>query len=100
MLVAYICRILTGGRDAKVCILDRKFTVLMEINMADPKFNSISPEIRTLSLDKMGKNLLVGTIGAEIYELSIEPSSKTVEAFESIVRSHASPRKSVSDPCF
>ncbi len=67
----------------------------MEINVADPKFASISPEIRTLSLDKMGKNLLVGTIGCEIYELSIEPSGKTVEAISPLVRGHASPRKSV-----
>jgi len=87
---------LTGGRDAKVCILDKKFTLLMEINMADPQYASTNPEIRALSLDKMGKHLLVGTIGSEIYELSIEPSSKKVEKWEPLIKGHSSPRKELT----
>ena len=66
-------RILTGGRDAKVNILDKQFAVLMCIDMADKAYGSISPGIRALSLDRMGKNLLVGTFGSEIFELNIEP---------------------------
>ena len=95
MSVTLYYRILTGGRDAKVNIMDKKFKPLITINMEDPKFESISPEIKTLSLDKMGKNLLVGTIGSEIYELSIEPSNTYDVKGRKLVNGHSSPRKAV-----
>lgn len=60
--------------------------------MSSPENHSINPEIRALSLDKVGQNLLVGTIGSEIYELKIEPSSKTVKNCTLLIRSHASLR--------
>ncbi len=93
-------RILTGGRDAKVNILDKHFAVLMCIDMADKSYGSISPGIRALSLDRMGKNLLVGTFGSEIFELNIEPSCKTVDKCRPLVRGHCSPRKAVSSATF
>jgi len=66
----------------------------MSISLANKDYNSINPEIRALSLDKVGKNLLVGTIGSEIYELSIEPASKRVENWRFLVRGNSSLRKS------
>eukprot|EP01022_Parablepharisma_sp_SALTPOND_P009431 TRINITY_DN1391_c0_g1_i1.p1 TRINITY_DN1391_c0_g1~~TRINITY_DN1391_c0_g1_i1.p1 ORF type:complete len:2151 (-),score=139.11 TRINITY_DN1391_c0_g1_i1:21-6473(-) len=88
--------ILTGGRDAKVNILDKQFNLIMTIDMSDKAYGSISPGIRALSLDRMGKNLLVGTFGSEIYELNIEPSGKTVQKFTALVKGHCSPRKSMA----
>ena len=67
----------------------------MNISLSDKTYSSISPGVRTLSLDKMGKNLLVGTSGSEIYELSIEPSSKQVEQHAKLVSGHCSPRRLV-----
>ena len=60
--------------------------------MINEEYHSINPEIRALSLDKIGKNLLVGTIGSEIYELSIDPSSKHVENWRFLVQGHSSDR--------
>jgi len=71
----------------------------MCIDMSDKIYESTSPGIRALSLDRMGKNLLVGTFGSEIYELNIEPSSKTVEKHQILVRGHSSPRKMVDSDC-
>jgi len=88
--------ILTGGRDAKVNILDKHYNIIMWIDMTNEKFGSISPGIRALSLDRMGKNLLVGTLGSEIYELNIEPSGKTVGKIEALVKGHCGPRKNAS----
>lgn len=85
--------ILTGGRDAKVNILDKHFSVLMSIDMNDKVYDSIAPSVRALSLDRMGKNLLVGTLGSEIYELNIDPSSKTVHKVSAVVKGHSSPQK-------
>ena len=85
--------ILTGGRDEKVNILDKHFSVLMSIDMNDKVYDSIAPSVRALSLDRMGKNLLVGTLGSEIYELNIDPSSKTVHKVSAVVKGHSSPQK-------
>eukprot|EP00826_Nyctotherus_ovalis_P022811 TRINITY_DN17612_c0_g2_i2.p1 TRINITY_DN17612_c0_g2~~TRINITY_DN17612_c0_g2_i2.p1 ORF type:complete len:338 (+),score=76.19 TRINITY_DN17612_c0_g2_i2:141-1154(+) len=65
----------------------------MSISLAEETYCSINPEIRALNLDRVGKNLLVGTIGSEIYELSIEPASKCVENWRFLVRGNASLRK-------
>lgn len=63
--------------------------------MGEKKYGSISPGVRSLSLDKMGKNLLVGTCGSEIYELSIEPSSRQVDQHAKLVNGHCTPRRLV-----
>ncbi len=87
--------ILTGGRDAKVNILDKQLVVLMCLNMAEGLRDSLSPGVRALSLDEKGKNLLVGTFGSEIYELSIQPSSKMVDQTRPLMQSHFSPKRAV-----
>ena len=89
-------RILTGGRDGKVNILDKAFKLLMPIDMTNQLYHSISPGVRTLSLDRMGKKLLVGTAGSEIYELSIDPSRKKVgDNPNTIATCHCAPQDKV-----
>eukprot|EP00826_Nyctotherus_ovalis_P032158 TRINITY_DN25962_c0_g1_i2.p1 TRINITY_DN25962_c0_g1~~TRINITY_DN25962_c0_g1_i2.p1 ORF type:complete len:110 (-),score=32.61 TRINITY_DN25962_c0_g1_i2:12-341(-) len=68
----------------------------MAIDLNGEEYKAINPEIKALSLDKIGKHLLVGTIGSEIYELSIEPSSKEVEHWRCLVKGHSLNRKTLS----
>ena len=59
-------RILSGGRDAVAQIMDRSLNSIMIVKVSTPDFGSISPEIRSLTLDSKKANLLLGTFGSEI----------------------------------
>ena len=76
-------------------MLDSKLATMFTIDMARKDFNSIAPGVRSLTLDARKTNLLVGTFGSEIYELSIQPSSKTVDQTRALMQSHFSPKRAV-----
>lgn len=70
----------------------------MPIDMNGELYHSISPGVRTLSLDRMGKKLLVGTAGSEIFELSIDPSRKKVgDNPTTIAKCHCAPHDKVNN---
>lgn len=62
--------ILTGGRDSQIKILSKDYKLLYSVDAT--KFtNSISQQIRALSLNDKQDKLIIGTFGHEIIELPI-----------------------------
>lgn len=62
--------ILTGGRDSQIKILAKDYKLLYSIDATQFK-NSISQQIRALSLNNTKDKLIIGTFGHEIIELPI-----------------------------
>lgn len=62
--------ILTGGRDSQIKILTKDYKLLYSIDATQFK-NSISQQIRALSLNNTKDKLIIGTFGHEIIELPI-----------------------------
>lgn len=91
--------ILTGGRDAKINLLDAKGTykVLLFIKVPEVVKGAIQPEVKSIALSPDLRSLLIGTSGGEIYELTtkdakITPNSK-FQQFKPLMKSHYSPNK-------
>ena len=83
--------IVTGGRDGIINILNKELTVIMKVDFTEQV--SINPGIRSATLDGEGKNLLVGTLGSEIFELSIDATKKIVHKSVCHIQGHYSASK-------
>lgn len=67
--------------------------MMVKTTMAD--FNSISPGVRSLTLDIKKSNLLLGTQGSEIYEVILNFEGKTIDKVTALMQGHYSPNKKV-----
>ena len=65
-------RILTGSRDGKIVILDKKCKVLGTIKLTSLVPDALLPRIRSICVSKDNKKMLIGTFGSEIYEMTTE----------------------------
>ena len=70
-------RIISSGRDQKLCIIDSKsYGLLWRSQIVDyyakPSLNPmlISQDVNSLALSQDNKNIIVGTAGGEIYLLT------------------------------
>jgi len=71
----------TGGSDCKVNILDKTFNVLVKIDCEEIFKHSMNAEVRSICITSDNKNIIIGTYGSEIWELTtkdakLTPSSK------------------------
>ncbi|KRX05725.1 WD40-repeat-containing domain [Pseudocohnilembus persalinus] len=62
--------LLVGGRDSKVIIYDKGLNQLVKISIDDLFKDSFSSQIKSLHLSADNKNLVIGTSGSEIYQLT------------------------------
>lgn len=88
--------VLTGAKDCVINILDRiGYTTLLTVDMKIELKTSVCPRVRSVSLSRDWKTLLVGTYGSEIYELSTKDSKigKTTKftKADQIVAGHFTP---------
>lgn len=67
---------ITGGRDGKVTIMDKNYSFLVKITEESFK-GSFNFEIKAVHLTADNKNLIIGTNGSEIYELSTKDAKLT-----------------------
>jgi hypothetical protein len=67
----------------------------MSIDMNEKDYGSICPGVRSLKYDPSQNNLLVGTYGSEIYELSVDIASQSVGSNKLLMQGHYSPAKKV-----
>ena len=67
----------------------------MTIKISEPDFSSVSPEVRSISLNANKNNLLLGTYGSEIYEIQINFETKNVDKIIPLMKGHYSPRRKV-----
>mmetsp|Transcript_8960 Transcript_8960/g.10754 ORF Transcript_8960/g.10754 Transcript_8960/m.10754 type:complete len:2660 (-) Transcript_8960:39-8018(-) len=59
-----------GGRDGQVLLCGSDLTPMITINLRDKKYNCFRWAIRSVSLNKDQRKVLIGTAGNEIYEIS------------------------------
>ena len=76
-------------------IMDRMLNSIMIVKTRMADFNSISPEVRSLSLDLNQGTLLLGTYGAEIYEVVLNFEGKTLDKVTILMQGHYAPNKKV-----
>ena len=62
--------IITGGKDGKIIILSPELNKLLVIDISN--CNSVKAEPRAIDLAQSGKNMIIGTIGSEIYEVGVD----------------------------
>lgn len=65
--------VVTGGRDGGLKLCGPDFEPKVELNLRDPKFKAWRWAVKSVCVNKDGRKLLVGTAGAEVYELSATP---------------------------
>lgn len=87
--------VLTGGRDGKINILNRSLDIEMTIDMNSKDYGSICSGVRSLKFNEDETRLLVGTYGSEIYELSVNMASQSVDSHAILMQGHYSPAKKV-----
>ncbi|CAG9325772.1 unnamed protein product [Blepharisma stoltei] len=63
--------IVSGGKDGLVYILDNNLNKRQSFDLSSPQYESVCPFIRSACISEDGGSLLVGTYGAEIYEIDI-----------------------------
>lgn len=91
----YQFRVLTGGRDAKVQIMDRSLELIMTVNVGEARFGSLSGAVRSIALSSDKTNLLIGTLGGEIYEVVMNGIGKSISRVNTLMQSHYSPSMKV-----
>ena len=93
--------LLTGGRDATICILSSTNYGLLQRIDAAKLFgeSSVSPKIRSLQFNSDCSELFVSTFGSEIFQLRLTKSGDTfnVTAFKQILAGHYSPNGSYTN---
>jgi hypothetical protein len=75
--------------------MDKMLNSIMIVKTTMADFNSISPEVRSLSLDLKQGNLLLGTYGSEIYEVVLNFEGKTIDRVTTLMQGHYAPNKKV-----
>jgi len=84
-------RILTGGREGTIRILDLNLESIQTIDLNQPQYESVCSSIRSLTLSPDSSTLLIGTYGSEIYELKIDSGDGVLH-----VSGHFAPSRSES----
>ena len=86
--------VFTGGRDGFVNVLNATSYALLFKFEIGPKFASVCNTVRSIALHPNKSQLLIGTLGSEIYEISIDLKGNKVGADPKIVtQGHYSPCK-------
>lgn len=80
--------VFTGGKDMKVCVLDKQFMKLWEFSLNTPQFNSICGRVRAIALNEEMTKMYCGTMGCEIFEIPVNMERKKIGAPKALLRGH------------
>ena len=82
-------KVVSGGKDAKINIMDYNMRVEKTIDMSQRGYDCVSGMVRSAILDSNESTLLVGTYGSEIFEISVQtPTQATC-----FVKGHFTPSR-------
>ena len=84
--------VFTGGKDSKVNILQaNSLTLLFTFELKEEIWDSLCTKVRALCLNSQENILYVGTLGSELYQVSIDIPKKTIGAPKKLLNGHYSP---------
>ena len=84
-------RILTGGREGSVNILDHNLEILKTFDINQPQYESVCSAIRSVTMSADRMTVLLGTYGSEIYEVKMGTGEGVLH-----VSGHFAPSRSVN----
>ena len=85
----------------KINILDKNYSILLKLHADEFFKQSINCEIRSLQFSVDNKNIIIGTFGSEIWEISTKDAKISISTkftgVKNLMRGHYTPNKKSSN---